>query len=363
MANPLYPLMALAGFGSSFLGKSKDDDIPFWDWTRDYYMFPPEYTGVIDELLVSSYGMTTQQIITGDSRRIPGNGYHYFFKEKDTNRTFIGRNFHYIMFEKKNKKIKNEDVTYYRCYVGGVTMGKQQAILKDIIYKIFRTNSRKIRAISIDTSGSDARPMYVTLKYSKPMTFQQNIIDWIIKEYENSADKNIKVIVSAKRGTGKSFMARGVKKTYEKKHSSHFIKLFSDFNPTNIGVNIKSIILPEADSVSPVLIVIDEIDEIFKDVLKSKNLYDTRTHHTKDKSTFVQMMDAIGDTPNVIMIGTTEKTPEELYQNEGYHSFMRPGRIDKFIEMDRDVRKTKFQSHKEIKGYPIDDPDPIVSES
>ena len=105
MSNPFIPLMAAAGFGSHFLGKSKDDDIPYWDWTRDYYMFPPEFTNLIDEILESPYGLVTQQIITSDSRNIPGTGFHYFFDQTKNNRTFWDNKFRYITFEKKTKKV------------------------------------------------------------------------------------------------------------------------------------------------------------------------------------------------------------------------------------------------------------------
>jgi hypothetical protein len=47
---------------------------------------------------------------------------------------------------------------------------------------------------------------------------------------------------------------------------------------------------------------------------------------------------------------------EDLYRDEKYHSFMRPGRIDHFIELNRDRNKTKLVKHKDIIGYPKDDP-------
>ena len=72
---------------------------------------------------------------------------------------------------------------------------------------------------------------------------------------------------------------------YERKNRSHFVKLFSGFDPTTIGVNINSIILPEADPVSPVIISIDEIDDVFKDALKPKDMFHTRTHHTNNRKT------------------------------------------------------------------------------
>ena len=95
-------------------------------------MFPPEFTNLIDEILESPYGLVTQQIITSDSRNIPGTGFHYFFDQTKNNRTFWDNKFRYITFEKKTKKVKGDDIEYYRCYVGGITMGKQTEILNKI---------------------------------------------------------------------------------------------------------------------------------------------------------------------------------------------------------------------------------------
>lgn len=356
----LYGIMAAAGFGMSFMDKNKDDNIPMWDWTRDYYLFPPEFTGLIDEIL-SSYerGVVTQKTLVGEGKNRPAIGYHYFYNENKANRGFIANNFQYITFEKKEKKVDNEIIYYYRCYVGGMTMGKQQEILKYVVAKLFTTSSNRIRTISIDTSGANAKTIYTTVKYSPAKDFQKNVVDWIINKYENDKNKNVKVIISATRGTGKSFLARALKREYEKKHTAHFVKLFGDFDPTNIGVNIKSLVLNEADVNCPVVILMDEIDVIYKDTLRTKNTFDPRTLHTRNKMTFNAMMDAIGDTPNVIMIGTTELSPEELYKEEKYHSYMRPGRIDHFIKLDRNIQKIKKLTHKDIEGYPNDQPEAL----
>jgi hypothetical protein len=282
MANAIYPLMAIAGFGSSFIKKSKDDDVPFWD-TRDYYLFPADYTYLIDEILASPYGLMTQQIIMSDTRRLPGEGYHYYYNKKTGERSFIDRNFRYITFQKKKKNVNNEEVTYYRCYVGGLLMSQQDILLSSIVTKIFRTNELTIRIISIDTSGQFAKPIYMTEKYHEPQPFQEKAVCDILDLYETNKHHNIKVIMSAKRGTGKTFGTRITKKKYEKRHPSHIVKLYSDFDPTVVGVNVNNLILKEASDISPIIIVIDEIDEVFKDVYREKQNFDPRTLHTKNK--------------------------------------------------------------------------------
>ena len=68
----------------------------------------------------------------------------------------------------------------------------------------------------------------------------------------------------------------------------------------------------------------------------------------------------IGDTKNIITIYTTEKNPEKLYKNKKYHSFMRKGRIDMFINFtpqNGEYICEKFE-HTDITGYnDMDDSD------
>ena len=55
-------------------------------------------------------------------------------------------------------------------------------------------------------------------------------------------------------------------------------------------------------------------------------------------------MDAIGSTPYVITIFTTELSPRTLYQSEQYRSFMRPGRVDFFLKMEEELT-TKIENN------------------
>lgn len=355
--------MAVAGFGLSFLRDSKDESVPVWNLTQDYYLFPPELTDLIDDILINSdFGGVGQKEIVGESRNIPACGTHYFYDEIKHRRGWYSNKFHYIVLERKTKKVNNEEVNYYRSYVGGITVGKQQEILSYFIKKLFRTNRKKVRVISIDTSGPNAKTVLSTVKYAKPENHQQKVIDWILKKYKNDENNNVKIIICGPRGTGKTFTSRGIKKEYEEKNTSHFIKLYNNFDPSNIGVDVNSFILSKASHVSPVIIQIDEIDVIFAEALKQKNLFDSRTLHTRTRKTLLQMFDSIGDTPNTFMVGTTEKTPEELYEYEDWHSFMRPGRIDYFVRFDKDPSKIEFLTHDMIENYPKDQAKPFVTE-
>jgi hypothetical protein len=348
--------VAFAGFGLSFLRDSKEEDsVAPWNLTQDHYIFSSELTDLIDEILITtSLGGVTQKKVVGESRKIPATGVHYFYDQPKHIRGWYSGKFHYIILDRKTDKINNEKVEYYRCYVGGVTVGKQAEILGDFIKKLFRTTHRKVRVISIDTSGVTAKAHLTTVKYAKPLHHQRLVIDWILKKYKEDQNNNVKIIICGTRGSGKTFTSRGIKKKYEEDNSSHFVKLFHNFDPTNIGVDINSLVLSQSSEVSPVIVQLDEIDVIFEDALKHKNIMDTRTHHTRNKKTLLQMLDAVGDTLNVLSIGTTELTPEQLYEHPEWHSFMRPGRIDYFVRFTKDPSRIEFLTHDQIEGYHTD---------
>lgn len=353
----IYPLMAVAGFSSQFLSSFKDDNdnIPAWDWTHDYYVFPADYTYIIDNILASPYGLMTQKIIMSENKRIPAVGYHYYYNVKTDERTFIDTHFRYITFVKTRKTISNEVIVSYRCIVGGLLAWQKEELLASIVTKIFRTDSDTIRTISIDTSSHLIKPIYMTEKYDTPRSYQKNAANLIINSYKTNKHHNTKYIISGKRGTGKTFTARVIKKMYEKQNPSHIVKLFSDFDPTVVGVNVNNIILAEASSISPVIIVINEIDEVYKYIFSDKQIFDSRILHTKTMGSFTNMMDAINNTPYVFFIGTTELPLSELYSNPDYHSLMRFGRIDHFIEMSRTNNSAKLIKHEDIEGFPLDD--------
>ena len=340
------PTLMAGAMGAQMLPtyNKKDDDIPWWDILRDYYLFPSDYTHIIDDLLSTTRGEMTQKRIISKHKKRPDVGYHYFYFNKKKDRWLFERYFKYVKLEKKRRDVNNEEQSYYRCYV----LPGQTHVFDKMIELIFIADSNSVRVISINTSGGVPTPIHITEKYFQPRPYQKKCVDHIISEYSADKHKNYKVILSGERGTGKTLTARMVKKELERKYNTAVVKLYSDFDPSTVAVDVKSLILTQADKTSPVIIVIDEIDEMFKEVYRDKQIFDPRTLHTKNRLTFNAMMDAIANTPYTILIGTTEKKIEELYETEQYHSFMRRGRIDGFIEMDHDFNKVKFLKHDDI---------------
>jgi ATP-dependent 26S proteasome regulatory subunit len=138
------------------------------------------------------------------------------------------------------------------------------------------------------------------------------------------------------REAGKSYTSMLLKKELDKRYPNTNVRLYDDFNPMSIGVDIQEMSLQYASNISPIVILIDEIDTIFEHVLKDKNDYDPRIKHARDRSTFHKMLDNLGQYHHVIVIYTTEFSPDELYKkNPLYKSFMRPGRIDMAINLTK----------------------------
>lgn len=96
-------------------------------------------------------------------------------------------------------------------------------------------------------------------------------------------------------------------------------------------MDIHAHVLDYATEHTPVIAVIDEMDIFYEEVYAEKQAFDPRTQYTRNKKTFTELLDAFGSKQHVITIFTTEKSPEELYANENYRSFLRPGRVDCFL--------------------------------
>jgi hypothetical protein len=344
-AECVYPVLMAGAFGTQLLQNSKDNDnIPWWDYIREYYMFPSDYTHIIDDLLSSPFGEMGQKEIVSKHQKKPAVGYHYFYYNKPEDRYIFEKYFRYVKLQKKTKTINNELVTYYRCFV----LPGQDHVLDKMVHLIFVADQNSIRIISIDTSSPEPKTFYTTEKYFQSRPYQSKAVNYIIDGYEKDPHYNYKVILSGQRGTGKTLTARMLKKELEIRYPKTMVKLFADFDPSTTAVNVKKLILTEASPTSPIIIVIDEIDEMFNEVHKEKQIFDPRILHTKNRLTFNAMMDAIANTPYTILIGTTEKSIDQLYASEQNHSFMRQGRIDGFINIDYDINNVKLLTHANI---------------
>ena len=106
-AECVYPVLMAGAFGTQLLQNSKDNDnIPWWDYIREYYMFPSDYTHIIDDLLSSPFGEMGQKEIVSKHQKKPAVGYHYFYYNKPEDRYIFEKYFRYVKLQKKTKTIR-----------------------------------------------------------------------------------------------------------------------------------------------------------------------------------------------------------------------------------------------------------------
>ena len=308
-----------------------------YDFTRNYYTFLPEYTAIIDKILAGPHGIIGSRVMTDFDKYIPGTGYHYFYNNSWACSTCWSywNYFDYIPVEKFVVKNSGKEVSFYRCYVSRWWPGARNTF-STFTRKIFTIiDDTTIRTYSIDTSAHDIVVIPITKRYhTTPYAAQKGVSDCIIRGYNRT--KNMKVLVSGTRGMGKSSVANLVKKALDAQNEGMSCQLFDDFNPAAVGVSVNKHILSQASELSPVIIVINEVDIIMQKALEIKTSFgDTRLCHTESKVTLNGMFDAIDAAKFVIAIYTSEKNHEQI-KAQYDPSFIRKGRVDKYITMTKD---------------------------
>ena len=226
---------------------------------------------------------------------------------------------------------------------------------RDAIQLIFKTEEDKIRTISIDASRpSGVFPLFVDKLCGVEKTRQTTAINKIMEYWTEAHKFHCRVIICGFKGTGKTYTGRLLKNRMEKDDNDIMVRLYDDYNPTIPGASFQLLLGQNAKQYTPVVSVVDEIDICFAEATKDKSDQPGAGRqmcqpHTKDKKSFNAMLDAMSDTKHCMVIFTTEKSPEELYEHEEWHSFMRPGRIDFFLKLTASTC-TKVE-HKDITGY------------
>jgi len=318
--------------------KASSDKLAWYDFWNYLYVFPEEYTELINNVLMNDSRATINSyILTGHNRKVPGEGCHKF------KYAINSRWWQYITFEKKKGSDGNS--YYYLCYA----TRRGTSTLMGVANKVFTADNGLVRVISIDRSRQQGPfPLYLDKICGRERMHQTSAIDHILDNW--GANKfNRKVVISGPRGSGKSYIARLLKKRID--NQTRISRLYDDFNPMCPGLSVNLLVLQNAKSYTPVILLIDEIDISYKNATESEMTIDQfgRFGHAATKQSLNEMLDSISDTMYVLAIYTTEKTPEELYKNKEWHSFMRPGRVDFFLKMTpHSCRKIE---HMDVAGY------------
>lgn len=271
-----------------------------------------------------------------NNKFIPSSGNHYYyFNENDNKKNY----YLYAIFPIFNRsyitinKFKEEKNYYYKIYYS--FRKTSHDVYKNFI-KTFRNdiNKNQINVFYVDTTTFDPYLSYRKIKYVKPCKHQNFNIEHIYNGWKNNEFNNFKVILHGKRGSGKTSIGSMLKKYIDNLNKNMNCMLFYDFDPSNIGADIKKLILNNSDELTPLIIVINEFDVFLDKTNQSDIDHDPRIKHTRSKSSFNNMLDDIANTKNTIFIATTEKSKKDL-NHEKYKSFLRKGLIDDNINIDK----------------------------
>lgn len=334
-----------AGFLGNFISSSATTNGNYYDFWNTWYQLSPELTDSIDKVLIDDpRGVVKTKKIVSRGRTVPGKGYHYFYYHRE------GWSIHYITFEKKTDEHGDD---YYMAYVSTF----QGETFREAMRKVFETPRGLIRTISIDTSRGYSYAMFTEKIYKPPKENQTKALDLILHEYGRDLEvRNVSIMISGVRGTGKTWLARLLKYRMEREDDSIMVRCYDNFNPTYYGCNVETLVLAHASKFTPVILLINEFDVSMKSVYETDHSgdRDSRLLHTKDIQSFHDFMDRINESQHCINLFTTEKPLEYFYRyrspdGETFNSMIRPGRIDKFLELTEDGCVMK--AHHEIPGY------------
>lgn len=344
-----------ATFLSSFTTYQEGEGPP-WDFKNTYVKMHSECTRSIDDLLSDSdHGVVVHKIKSSGGLSTPNLGTSYFYLNPKNKRSYFPYKYIYLIKKKEsgqssgsnsNSDSSNETYYYIACF-GRYT----RDVFIEFEKRIFCTNDLRVKGIHIDSSGFENKFILTSRKAGEKKNNQKAAIGFIRDHFLKSKDKNTKVIISGSKGIGKTYTGGLLKKEIEMYFPGFanecFVLLYYDFDPTTPGLDIETLILPKASKRSPVILVINEIDDSYKEVFKDSNYLDNRTAMTQSRNKFHEMLDAIGDAEYVITIFTTEKSKEDLDavrvtdentgEEQNFHSFYRKGRVDFFINMTEDT--------------------------
>ncbi len=330
---------------------TKEDNVftlQAWDPFSDYYKFDKQFNDMIDQLLMDPlHGWLGNKIPVSEKSFMPGEGRHAYYRKKSK---YCPIDENYVNFYKKIKTHNGVEIVTYYCQLSPIAKMFKNDAFSHLMKALFRPCQNTIRITSIDTSHGDARIYVKNQIYKNPTSIQTQLANHIIDYYHSDINNNnVKVFISGERGSQKTYMGKVLKKMLDDHPLSNgeiSSTLIDNFNPKDIGVNIETMFLSKATRTNPLIILINEFDIIMNYVIDpNKQCFDPRLCHARDKNSFNNFLDNIGDTRYCITILTSETPVEQLKeQHEDFKSFLRKGRIDHYALMSREQCRVQLSS-------------------
>lgn len=132
-------------------------------------------------------------------------------------------------------------------------------------------------------------------------------------------------------GTGKSTCARVLTRLLGG-------RLYPSYVPTQPGLAINYVLSRYRDDEVPLVVVIEEVDVLLQAIVdQTVKDSDEMMPDAKNKSSWNSLLDGIRFKTNVVLVMTTNKTPDELNKEvcRGDTSYLRTNRVDRFFEVKR----------------------------
>jgi hypothetical protein len=316
----------IIGVTNSLISATADKKYCF-DPYHNHFTFGPEFTPKIDALVLDpKHGRVgNSKIIISPGSFLPGEGDHEYRVCEDPEE---------ICFRVvKLKKIKVDDTEIY-FYIGWVSPFSWGTESIDFFQQKMRENAPDtISVVSIDTSTMTPTPIILTRNYFPARAHQSELIRHIMAAWTPERNFNLKIVLAGPRGSGKTYTGVLLQRAIED-ITGATARVYEDFDPSIVGINVKTLVLQHASKHNPVIIMIDEIDTIYDKVGVGID-HDPRLKHTRSTQSFHNMLDSLGNYPYVITLFTTENV--DIRQNDKYKSFLRPGRVDFFARMTADT--------------------------
>ena len=223
-----------------------------FDFFNQYYSFPKDFTGAIDQLLMNpKHGLVNSKAMVSPTVWVPDLGVHYLYDdvEKRFNRC-------YVVMEKRSKTVNGQAVVTYRAIVRPWS----QVDVKLVSDRLKQSSSDTIQTIHTDTSELQPSCLHVKKRYlNPPLSFQKQVAKHAIRRYEENKFKNVKYLITGARGLGKTTVGPVIKKLIDEQLGVDSL-LFDDFNPSVVGVNVQTLVLAKASDTTPVILILDEYD-------------------------------------------------------------------------------------------------------
>jgi hypothetical protein len=155
---------------------------------------------------------------------------------------------------------------------------------------------------------------------------QQKTIKFVLDFYRQQ--KRGTFLFCGPRGTGKTTTAIQLKREIEDEYANSSVVLITNFNPSQVSVDINTLALRDVSEEYPYIIIVNEIESHMSTAAETpKTTAEKRFSHTADRTSFHDMLDTLAASRHVIVIFATERSFEELWAKPEYRSFLRYGRV------------------------------------